>query len=138
MGWESFRVDDRSPHGLADGLAAVLVGDREMWRRAEADGIGLAVALRLGRPTVTNSPVAVRPWVIGGRSVVYIAVCGDSAGVRVDVAFVGVIIPHGVVWTASIVRLHNSPVASRVTVNILLGECRWIKNNNTNYKKHCK
>ena len=53
----------------------------------------------------------------------YMTVCADGAGVGVSVTFVGVIISHGVVWTASIVRLHHSSVASSVTVNMLIGEC---------------
>ena len=64
----------------------------------------------------------------GGRSVVYVAICADSTGVRIDVALIREIIPYGVVWAASIVRLHHSPVASRVAVNILSGESRWTKN----------
>ena len=50
----------------------------------------------------------------------YVAICADNASVRVDVALVRKIIPYGVVWTASIVRLHISPVASGVTVNMLI------------------
>src|SRR5262244_1818218 len=105
-----------------------------MWRRAEAEPIGPPVHLRLVRagPTrsvalrvvrctiVTNSPVAVWPFIIGRGLVVDIAIGADRASVRVDVTFVGKIIPHGVVWTASIVRLHISSVASRVTVDILI------------------
>jgi hypothetical protein len=64
---------------LADGLAAVALGHPEMWRRAEADPIGIAVDLRLvradrsgitvalrvvRRTIVTNSPVTVRPLII--------------------------------------------------------------------------
>ncbi len=68
----------------------------------------------------------------------YIAICADSAGVRVDVAFVGEIVSHGIVWVASIVRLNNSPIASCVAVDILIGECAGIKNSNAHYKKDCE
>jgi hypothetical protein len=61
--------------GLANGLAAVVVGHPEMWRRAEAHRIEIAVALKLVRYTacnsvtdwrtgMTNSTVAVRPLII--------------------------------------------------------------------------
>jgi hypothetical protein len=59
---------------------------------------------------VTNSTMTVRSPVIGRRSVVYVAVCTDYAGMRVYVAWVREIVPHGVVWTAPIVGVYVSCV----------------------------
>jgi hypothetical protein len=53
---------------------------------------------------------------------VYVPIGADSAVIGIDVAFVREIIRHGAVWTTSIVRLHNSAVASRVTMNKLIGK----------------
>ena len=65
-----------------------------------------------------------------------VAICADRASVRIDVTFVREIIPHGVVWTASMVRLHISSVASRVTIHMLTGVYRYVPNNEEARQKY--